>query len=372
VEADSGANAQKIARYVLTCLLIVLGAWMLRHFLSPLAWAVVLGIATSPWYERWLARFRGKRRHAWAALTFTLLVGLLLIIPLVWGAVVAVQEAGKLVHSFLETSHNGQGTLDLPQWLAHLPMMGAWLRDAPQWLLQWLRQVWNEGLGSAGGASAMSHAGPAVLGFGIAVLRRILTLVFTLLTLYFVYRNRERLRVEVPLMCRRLFGPTVERLLVRSADAIRATVDGIVIVALVEGAIMAGVYAATGAPHPILSGAVTGVFAMIPFAAPVVFFAIGLLLFSNGALGGAIAVVASGSVVLFVADHFVRPAIIGGGAQLPFLWVLLGILGGIESFGLVGIFLGPALMAALVSLWRGWVAETVPQAGSAAGPDPDP
>ena len=62
-------------------------------------------------------------------------------------------------------------------------------------------------------------------------------------------------------------------------------------------------------------------------------------------------------MLLFVADHFVRPVIIGGGAKLPFLWVLLGILGGIESFGLVGIFVGPALMAALVSIWRSWVKE---------------
>jgi len=65
----------------------------------------------------------------------------------------------------------------------------------------------------------------------------------------------------------------------------------------------------------------------------------------------------AGMLVLFVADHFVRPMIIGEGARLPFLWVLLGILGGVESFGLVGIFLGPALMAALMSMWRSWSSE---------------
>jgi predicted PurR-regulated permease PerM len=59
-------------------------------------------------------------------------------------------------------------------------------------------------------------------------------------------------------------------------------------------------------------------------------------------------------VVVFVADHFVRPFLIGGAAQLPFLWVLLGILGGIETFGLLGLFLGPVVMAALISLWRDW------------------
>jgi len=61
-----------------------------------------------------------------------------------------------------------------------------------------------------------------------------------------------------------------------------------------------------------------------------------------------------GVVVVFVADHAIRPVIIGGAARLPFLWVLLGILGGLETFGIVGLFLGPAVMAALISLWRDW------------------
>jgi predicted PurR-regulated permease PerM len=193
---------------------------------------------------------------------------------------------------------------------------------------------------------------------GVQLLRRLSTLVFTLLTLYFVYLNRDSLERDVPRVGRRLFGPTVESLMTRATDAVRATVDGIVLVAVAEGAIMAGVYAIAGAPHPILFGAVTGVFAMIPFAAPVVFGAVALLLASQNAVGAAIGVAVSGGVVLFVADHFVRPVIIGEGAKLPFLWVLLGILGGVESFGLVGIFLGPALMAALVAVWRSWVTES--------------
>jgi len=59
-------------------------------------------------------------------------------------------------------------------------------------------------------------------------------------------------------------------------------------------------------------------------------------------------------VVVFVADHFIRPVLIGGAIRLPFLWVLLGILGGLETFGILGLFLGPAIMAALISLWREW------------------
>lgn len=343
--------AQKIARYALIGALVMLGAWMLQRFLPALCWAVVLAIGTSSVYDRWLAKFRGKRRYIWAALTFTLLVGIVLIAPLVYGGIVAVREAIFLVRGFLLSTKDGPP--DLPQWVLQLPLVGDWIHG-----------LWLEYAHRSGGSATVFQTRPAVYEWtrlvGVQLIRRLSTLVFTLLTLYFVYVNQDTLRRDIPGVSRSLFGPTVEGLLTRVVEAIRATVDGIVLVAVAEGAIMAGVYAVTGAPHPILFGAVTGIFAMVPFAAPVVFGAVALLLGSGGAVGAAVSVFVAGSIVLFIADHFVRPMIIGEGAKLPFLWVLLGILGGIESFGLVGIFLGPALMAALVSLWRGWVVEPKP------------
>jgi predicted PurR-regulated permease PerM len=88
--------AQKIARYTLIGLLVVLGAWMLQRFLPALCWAVVLAIGTSSLYDRWLAIFQGKRRHIWAALTFTSIVGIVVIVPLVYGGIVALREAISL------------------------------------------------------------------------------------------------------------------------------------------------------------------------------------------------------------------------------------------------------------------------------------
>ena len=106
----------------------------------------------------------------------------------------------------------------------------------------------------------------------------------------------------------------------------------------------------------------TGVLAVIPFGAPLAFGAAALYLAATGSTIAGTAVLCFGLVVVFVADHAVRPAIIGGAARLPFLWVLLGILGGLETFGIIGLFLGPAIMAALISLWRDWT-----ESSSAAG-----
>jgi predicted PurR-regulated permease PerM len=343
--------AQNIARYALISLLVVLGAWMLRFFLPALCWAVVLAIGTSSAYDHWLARFKGKRRDVWAAFTFTLIVGCALLAPLVYGGIVALREAIALARDFLESSKGGPP--EPPPWLGQLPLVGEWLHNA-----------WSRFAGQAG--EMFAHDKPALYAWtrmvGAQLLRRMSTLAFTLMTLFFVYLNRESLRRDLPQVSRRLFGPTVEGLLVRAAEAIRATVDGIVLVAVAEGVIMAAVYALAHVPHPILFGAATGIFAMVPFAAPIIFGAAALLLGSQGAIGAAVAVLVAGSIVLFVADHFVRPVIIGEGAKLPFLWVLLGILAGIESFGLVGIFFGPALMAVLISLWRSSVAERQPSA----------
>jgi len=321
---------------------------MLRHFIAALCWALVLAIATSSVYDRWRGKFRGKRRDAWAALTFTAFVGTVLLVPLIYGGLVAGREAIAVAREFAASA--GNGPPPLPSWLQQMP-----------WLAHWVRDVWREYLPPGGGDAGRVHPSPAMIEWtrivGLQVARRIVTLAFTLLTLFFVYLERDRLSMQVPKMFRRLFGSSVDRLLRRVVSAIRAAVDGIVFVAVGEGAIMCGVYALAHAPHPILSGVLTGVFATIPFAAPIVFGTVAVVLVVRGSIAAAVVVAVAGTLVLFIADHFVRPVIIGEGAKLPFLWALLAILGGVESFGLVGIFMGPALMAALLSLWRGWVEE---------------
>jgi predicted PurR-regulated permease PerM len=344
----SDSIAHKTARYVLIGVLLLMGAWMLQRFLPALSWAVVLAVATASLYDRWLKRFSGPRRHIWAALSFTAIVGAVVVMPLIYFGFIAVRETGALVRAFADASRDGPPAL--PVWIRQLPAVGDWIQS------QWVQLI-----GEAGHrvTSVDVRAHPSVLHFtrevGLQIMRRTVTLGFTLLTLFFVCVNRERLRREVPYAAQRLFGPTVLPILEGVVHAIRATVDGIVLVAIAEGAIMAGVYALVSAPHPILLGAITGIFAMIPFAAPIVFGAVALVLGLSGAIGSAITVVIAGCIVLSAADHFVRPLIIGEGARLPFLWVLLGILGGVEQFGLVGLFLGPALMAALVTVWRSWV-----------------
>ena len=112
------------------------------------------------------------------------------------------------------------------------------------------------------------------------------------------------------------------------------------------------VYFFAGVPHAILFGAFTAVAAMIPFAAAIAIVLAALAVLAAGKTVAAIVILGAGFLTTFVADHFVRPSLIGGTTRLPFIWVLLGILGGVETFGLLGLFIGPAVMAALILLWR--------------------
>lgn len=146
-------------------------------------------------------------------------------------------------------------------------------------------------------------------------------------------------------------------------SSVHGTVDGLVLVGIGEGFILGVAYVIAGVPHPTLFGLFTAVAAMVPFGAAVAFGIAALVLLVQGSVVSAIVIGVLGMVVTFIADHFVRPVLIGGATRLPFLWVLLGILGGVETWGLLGLFLGPAIMAALMLLWREWAGEGEGPAG---------
>jgi predicted PurR-regulated permease PerM len=342
-------SSQRIAHLVVTFALAGLGVWILWDFLPALIWATVFAIATWPLYVRFERLVvHGSGRSIAAPLIFTLLIGLLFLVPLAFAAVELGREALYLARVLPDLEEAG---VPLPAWLAALPRIGPYVA-------QW----WQANLADPHSASALiGRLDRGVLIdwtriVGTQLARRSTVLVFTLLTLFFLYRDGLRLVRDLEALVVRLVGPSGRRVGVQMALAVRGTVNGLVLVGLAEGLILTVAYMLLSLPHPAVFGAFTGVLAMIPFGAPVIFGIAALTLLAQSGLAPALALLVVGTIVVFVADHFVRPALIGGAVQLPFLWVLLGILGGLEGFGLIGLFLGPAVMAALIALWREWVA----------------
>ena len=219
---------------------------------------------------------------------------------------------------------------------------------------------WQQNLASPGAAretlerATHGQAGSEGRRVGEALARRLTQFFFTLLTLFFLFKEGHEVTQQMRRAALRAFGPGGERVGRQIIASVHGTVDGLVLVGLGEGFILGVIYAFAGVPHPTVFGALTAVAAMIPFAAGIAFGLAALLLAAQGSIVWAVVVLVAGLVVTFTADHFIRPALIGGQTKLPFIWVLLGILGGVEIWGLLGLFLGPAIMAALIMLWREW------------------
>jgi predicted PurR-regulated permease PerM len=327
----------------LICALLVLGTWVIWDFLPALAWAVVVAIAIWPLLEH--SRLRQWSRTA-AAAEATLLIGLVVIVPLIVLGIEVGREAVTTVKWIREAERGG---IAAPEWLAQLPLVGGYVSD-------WWTTNLSEPLGAANFLGRIDRnwliEWTRIL--GVQLFRRLTILVFTFLTLFFLFRDGERLVKQASVVVDRFFGTTGTRLGPQVLVAVRATVNGLVLVGFGEGILLGIAYAICGLPRPVLLGALTGVLATVPFGAPLVFGLGALFLFSQSQSAAAIGLLAFGSFVVFVADHFLRPILIGGAARLPFLWVLLGIFGGLESFGLLGLFLGPTIMAVLLALWREW------------------
>jgi len=153
-----------------------------------------------------------------------------------------------------------------------------------------------------------------------------------------------------------VFGDPAERLVEKMVEAVRGSVNGTVVVAILEGMLIGIAYAIAGVPYWALFALLTTVFAMLPFGAWIAFTvaALALLLNSGSALAAAL-VFAWGAVIMLVGDNFVWPTLVGGAARLPFLFALIGIFGGLQTFGLIGLFVGPVIMAALLTVWHEWL-----------------
>ncbi|MBW4023860.1 MAG: AI-2E family transporter [Proteobacteria bacterium] len=342
-------RAQSIAIGVLALGLLLLGLFTLRAFLGALVWAGIFAIALWPLYNRALARFRAGRHNIILPAVFTLGVAFLFILPL---GLVGLQLAGQA--DTAEDWLQGVRTNGLaePAIVAQLPFGRA---QVDSW--------WHANLGSPASARKLvqqatrghvAHVGRFI---GEQVLRRLTAFVFTLLTLFFLFREGHSVTRQMRRAAIRAFGLGGERVGQQIIASVHGTVNGLVLVGLGEGILLGIVYLLAGVPQATLLGLLTAVAAMVPFGAPVIFVLAALLLVLQNSFAWAIVVLAIGVVVTFVADHFIRPVLIGGATQLPFIWVLLGILGGVEAWGLLGLFVGPAIMAALILLWREWAGE---------------
>jgi predicted PurR-regulated permease PerM len=328
--------------------LLVLAAMItLNPVLPAIGWGAIIALSLWPWRTSLTRRWPGRERWLIPGL-MTLVVFLAFVGPVVVIISSLAREVSSVTALVAQTSIEGFAA---PEFLHKLPMGGR--------IVGW----WNDNLAEPGALGEFLHrqeqrshislgAGGRILG---AALHRVLLIAFMLLTLFFVLRDGEALVDGLEKGGQRAFGFAGERVGLQIVEAVRGTVNGMVVVGVGQGLLLGIAYAMAGVPYAVLFGLLSGFLSVIPYAGLLPLVTAVVLLLANNALGPAIAVASFAAVVIFIADHFVRPALIGNATRLPFPIVLFGVVGGIETWGLIGLVLGPALMAALTLLWREWI-----------------
>lgn len=323
--------------------IIVMTGVVLVEFLPSFVWAGVISIATWPLYRK-LRDSLGNHDILSASILITI-VTLVVAAPFLWLTHIITKESQTILNFLQHANAHG---ISYPQWLESLPMIGDNLKESWDSVLGKPKSLQNI-------TSALNHF-PVVTNylrhFTVELAHRGVILGFTIMILFFFFRDGDFIIRQIAGMGHYFIG---DRWMLYSKSvpaAIKATLNGLVLVGIGVGIIMGISYVIVGLPAPVTFACITGVTAMIPLVVPFAFATVALILAVQGKVIAAIFILVFGTIVMFIADHFVRPVIIGGATRLPFLGVLFGILGGVKAFGIVGLFVGPIIMVLFVTLWH--------------------
>ena len=337
-------------RIVLGLFLAALGlgvATVMAPFLIPIAWASILAYATWPLYVRLETLVRG--RQTLAAAIMTVLVALAVVLPLLWLVALLRAEASGVTDTLMSALRDGR--VKTPAWLAGVPLVGADIARHVDTLIADPAHIKTELLAWA---RQLDHEGMALLG-GIG--RNVAKLVFALFTLFFVYKSGRSFAGQSRRLLVSLLGRRADGYLDSIAATARAVVYGLTLSALVQGAFAGLGYWVAGLPAPATLAAVTVLVALVPFGAAVVWSTAGMWLVFTGETWAGVGLLLWGALVVSWVDNVIRPLILIGTVNIPFILALFGVLGGIVAFGLVGLFLGPAILAVAFAVWREWLGE---------------
>lgn len=337
------------ARWLLLGILLA-SVYFFHGFLVPVIAAGVVAIASWPIRQWMMQRFHMNRTVLAAVLILVIICFLIVPISIAFGY--AFRELQSWLRWVFVVNNSGAPT---PQWLSSLPQVGEWMDE------RWRQYIGRPGaIGELVQVVSGSNIGAIYRGLltaGALTFHLALTLLFTLVTLFVFYRDGNSIVTQIDRVGERILPTRWSRLSRVVPTTISSTVTGMTLIAIGEGMVLGCAYWLAGAPSPVTLGVITGFMALVPGGAPLSFTLVSLFLAANGGGWHAVALFAWGTVELFVVDKTIRPILVGGPVKMPFLPTLFGLVGGVKTLGIVGLFVGPVLMALLVSIWREWQRE---------------
>ncbi len=336
------------ARWLLVIILAT-SAYFFHGFIVPVLGAMIIAFASWPVLMR-VQHGLGISR-LFAAALLVLLIVTFLVVPIALAISYAFGELQSWIDWAIITNSVGAPT---PQWMLAIPRAGAWLDEQ-----------WQQFVGRPGAIGEIIHLTGSTIGTvyrgvlaaGTLAFHLALTLVFMLIALFIFYRDGDRIAAQIDRIGARIVPNRWERLSRMVPATISATVTGMTLIAIGEGVILGTAYWIAGVPSHVTLGVITGFMALIPGGAPLCFTLVSGYLVASGShwAGGALFI--WGTLELFIVDKTIRPMLVGGPVKLPFLPTFFGLIGGVKTMGIVGLFVGPVLMALMVAIWREWLRE---------------
>jgi predicted PurR-regulated permease PerM len=335
------------------CLLVLL------PFVSALLWAAILSFSSWPLYCRLVQLLRGRRTFAAFIITFAMFC--IILLPFVVVGVTLkdnVKDVTTAVQRWLD-----EGPPAPPDWLAKLPAIGP--KAAEYW-----RDIAED-------TSPLIEAGKKLiepvtgwlLVVGLSLGHGLIELAMSILIAFFLLKDGNSVATRLSNATGWIAGEQGRRLLQVAGDTVRGVVYGILGTAFVQ-AIMAGVgFLIAGVPGAAFLGLLTFFLSVVPVGPPLIWLPAALWLFHQGSTGWGIFMLIWGVAVSSV-DNIVKPWLISQGSDMPFLLIFFGVLGGALTFGFIGVFIGPTLLAVGYRLVKEWA--STHQATAAADPVPPP
>jgi predicted PurR-regulated permease PerM len=328
-------------------LLLVSSLWILTPFIGALAWATMIVVSTWPILLK-VQQSAGGRR--WVAVVVMTIVALATFVVPLLAAVSSMFDAAQRSPAVLRDLIGG-GLGPPPDWIAGLPVVGARIAEkwaalaagGPEALVETLRPY-----ARSAAASMLALTG----GLGAMLLQMLLTIVVAAI----LYSGGETAARGVLAFAHRLGGTRAEDTVHLAAKAVRSVALGVLVTALVQSALAGlGLWVA-GVPHPGLFTAIAFVLAVAQLGPMLVLIPAVIWLYWSGHPGWGTALLIW-SIPVIALDNVLRPILIRRGVELPMLLIIAGVIGGLIGFGVIGLFVGPVVLAASYTLLRAWIAE---------------
>jgi len=330
--------------------LVACSVWIVQPFLPAIAWAIMIVVATWPLLLGAESLLGGRRAPAVAVMTLLLL--LILVVPLYFGLSAVVENTDRIAG--WSRSVAAFAAPQPPAWVETIPVIGEKLA------------TWWQQLGAAGSGDILARLAPfgqtlarwfagQVGGVGLLLLQFLLTVIIAAI----LYANGETAARGAERGARRLAGARGAKSLHLAAQAIRGVALGVVVTAIVQAGLAGIGLAVAGVPFAAILTVLMFVLAVAQIGAgPVLIGAVVWCYSEYGVAWGSVFLV--WAIVCGTMDNVLRPMLIKRGADLPLLLIFVGVIGGLIAFGVIGLFIGPVVLAVAYTLLVDWVSEDRP------------